>query len=308
MSDSFILAVDGGATKTTITIRSLDGHVLFEKTAGSSNYQTVGEAQARNILRQLLSDASFSTKLERLDAAIFAIAGIDSKADLETVTLLVKQSLQGLPFHIGKLVVENDVQATLLGLVGTIPGALLISGTGSIAFATDGKGKVVRSGGWGYRASDEGSGYWIGRQILTSVFKSEDGRLPQTLLRQLVFQHLNIYSMDELVNWLYQPYYTNALTASISTVLQEAILQEDEQALIIAQQAGEELSLLAKASLSKIQYKEGPFPLYLNGGVLQHTPYILNLLRSILEEAYPEVSIKLCTERPIEYIVKRALL
>lgn len=308
MSNSFILAVDGGATKTTITIRSLDGHVLFEKTAGSSNYQTVGEAQARNILRQLLSDASLSTKLERLDAAVFAIAGIDSKADLETVKLLVKQSLQGLPFHIDTLVVENDVQATLLGLVGTNPGALLISGTGSIAFATDGKGKVVRSGGWGHRASDEGSGYWIGRQILTSIFKSEDGRLPQTLLRQLVFQHLNIYSMDELVNWLYQPHYTNALTASISTVLQEAILQEDEQALIIAQQAGEELSLLAKASLSKIQYKEGPFPLYLNGGVLQHTPYILNHLRSILEEAYPEVSIKLCTERPIEYIVKRALL
>ncbi|RHW32785.1 hypothetical protein D1B33_16600 [Lysinibacillus yapensis] len=308
MEESIILAVDGGATKTTLTVRTSSGKCLFEKTARGSNYQTIGETEAVTVLGQLLCDAYISAKVERIHVAVFAIAGIDTKADLEAVTHIVKQSLKRAPFIIEELLIENDGHSTLLGLVEGKPGALLIAGTGSIAFATDGNGKVVRSGGWGHRASDQGSGYWIGRQILQAVFKSEDGVLPPTLLKQLAFQQLNIYSIDELVAWLYQPHYTNALTASLSPVLNEAIMLGDEQALVIAQQATQELSLLVKSSLSKIEYGVAPFPLYLNGGILQHNSFILERLQELLRNAYPKISFNLCSERPIEYIAKRALL
>ena len=50
---------------------------------------------------------------------------------------------------VGKLIIENDAEATMIGATWGKPGALLISGTGSIAYAHDAKGRIVRSGGWG---------------------------------------------------------------------------------------------------------------------------------------------------------------
>lgn len=306
MKDSIILAVDGGATKTTMSIRSIHGKCFFEKTTTGSNYQTIGVDAANGILRQLLLSAYTSTKFKFIDVAVFAMAGIDTKSDLETVTHMIEQNLQRMPFDIGNLIIENDVHASLIGLVEDQPGALLISGTGSIVFGTDGKSNFVRTGGWGHRASDEGSGYWIGRQILQAIFRAEDGIDSPTVLKKTLLEKLRFRSIDQLITWLYQPDYTNAQTASISTVLQEAISLHDAKAIHIAQSASNELFMLVKATLSKLRYEGGAFTLYLNGGILKHDTYIKSVLEQLVHREYPHITIALCNDYPIEYIVKRA--
>ncbi|WP_036197457.1 N-acetylglucosamine kinase [Ureibacillus sinduriensis] len=306
MKQSIILAVDGGATKTTITLRTIQGECLFEKTTTGSNYQTIGVDAVSVILNDLLHGAYLSTKLKSIDVAVFAMAGIDTKSDLEMVTQIIEQSLQNTPFHIENLVIENDVQATLIGLVQNTPGMLLISGTGSIAFGTDGRNRFFRTGGWGHRASDEGSGYWIGRQILKGIFRAEDGLDSPTVLKKLVLEKLKINSVDQLVNWLYHPEYTNSHMASISSVLQEAISLNDEKAIRIAQSAANELFLLVNATLKKLHYDGEPFTLHLNGGILRHDTYIRNELVQFIHQEYPHIAIALCKHNPIEYIVRRA--
>lgn len=305
MKESIILAVDGGATKTTLTIRSTTGKCLFEKTASSSNYQTIGVNPVIEVLTHLLQEAYFSTQIANIHVAVFAVAGIDTASDLETVTRIIHLSLQNTPFTINKLIIENDVQASLLGLVGHHCGGLVISGTGSIAFATDGSGNVVRAGGWGHRASDEGSGYWIGQQILKALFRAEDGLDEPTVLTKLVFEKLHIHAMDQLMNWLYQPDYTNAQTASLSSVLPKAVSLDDEKALEISQGAARELFLLVKATLTKLRYEGGPFTLYLNGGILKNHPLLLNQLQQFIRYSYPNISFVLCGANPIEAIVER---
>ncbi|QCR30793.1 N-acetylglucosamine kinase [Lysinibacillus sp. SGAir0095] len=306
MKEATILAVDGGATKTTLTIRSTGGEWLFEKTAPGTNYQTIGANAMIEVLSHLLKDAYLATNVETIDVAVFAIAGIDTIPDLETVTHIVNQSLQNTAFRINELIIENDVQATLLGLVGNNSGALLISGTGSIAYATDGKGKIVRAGGWGHRASDEGSGYWIGSQIIKAIFRAEDNLEKSTILKKLVFEKLQIDSIDKLMTWLYQPNYTNALTASISSVLHEAAALGDEKAIYISQWASNELFSLVKAALAKLSYENEAFTLYFNGGILKHHPFILNYLQQLIHKDYPNITYMLCDENPIESIAKRA--
>lgn len=306
MKKSIILAVDGGATKTTLTIQSYLGNCLFEKTTSGSNYQTIGVDAAIEILSRLLHSASLSTNLESIHVGVFAMAGIDTKSDLETVTHIINESLQSTPFHIEELIIENDVEATLIGLVGDRPGALLISGTGSIIFATDGNGKLIRAGGWGHRASDEGSGYWIGRQIIKAIFRAEDEMEKPTILTKLVFEKLQIHSIDQLMTWLYQENYTNAQTASISSVLQEAVLLGDEKAIAIAQSAANELFLLVKAALTKLHYKEEEFTLFLNGGILKYNLYIKNSLQQLIHRTHPNIIIVLCEDNPLVYIVRRA--
>lgn len=307
MTKRYILAVDGGATKTALAIRCENGQSYFEKTSTSSNYQAIGEEKVEKVLSSLLLEAYESTKIKEIEIAVFAIAGIDTKQDLHIVSKIVQKACSNSPFVFNNIIVENDVEATLKGLTKGNSGALIISGTGAVSYATDGA-TTVRTGGWGHRAGDEGSGYWIGQQILRTIFQYEDGRLPKpTLLKELVYKKLNISNVENLMNWLYQPTYTNAQVASVCSVLQEAIHKGDDVAIEIARLAARELANLAITTVRKIRKDfEEPFTIFVNGGVLKNNIVIFNMFKQFCLEELPNVTFELCNQQPIEYIVQRA--
>lgn len=307
MTKPYILAVDGGATKTAVSLRTSDNQVIFETTLSGSNYQAIGEQQVEQVFTELFTQVKgYTTSIAH---AVFAIAGIDTEKDAHIVEALVRKSSTTTSMKLAQLTVENDVKATLLGITNNQQGALLISGTGSICYATDGE-RVVSAGGWGHRAGDEGSGYWIGQQIARAIFRTEDGRVQdKTQLTELVFNKLGIQSIDQLSNWLYAVDYTNARMASLSSVLGEALAQHDAIAQLIAQEAAYELALLGKVALQQLKLTQNaPFPFYLNGGILLHNDYIAEHLMSRLAVDYPQLQFEVCTEKPIEYISKRGLL
>ena len=305
MKSNYILAVDGGATKTTISLRSLSGEIIFETTSSGSNYQTIGELEVQQILTALLLQVAAHTT--QLQVALFAIAGIDTPKDLQIVQRIVATSISDAAIQVEQLLVENDVEATLLGATNGQPGALAISGTGAIALVYNGE-QILRAGGWGHRVGDEGSGYWIGQQIARAIFRTEDGLLAdQTLLTTLVYKKLGITSLDALADWLYADDYTNARMANISSVLAEALAEGDQIAQVIASEAAYELTLIAKAALQKLNYANEPLPFYLNGGVLLNNEVILLELIDRLSNNYPHLQFVVCEEQPIEYIVKRAI-
>src|SRR5690606_14413460 len=124
------------------------------------------------------------------------------------VSRVLKETVNGLPIKIERLLVENDCLSALLGSTQNKAGVLLIAGTGSIVFAHDGNNRIVRSGGWGHRFGDEGSGYWIGKQAIESVLKMQDGRGENTLLAKLVLEKFDFTKIEELYNWAYSDAYS----------------------------------------------------------------------------------------------------
>ena len=306
MTKHLLLAVDGGATKTSLSLRTTTGNVLFEKISTGSNYQAIGETRACEVLTGLLHAAAPYCE-GPIDAAVFAIAGIDTPKDQTVVTAIVEKSVATAGLQIRQLLIENDVEATLLGATAGQPGSLLIAGTGAIAYAFTGT-SIVRCGGWGHRAGDEGSGYWIGQQMLKVIFRHADGRSEQpTQLTALVLQKLGLTSVDELLNWLYAPNYTNAQVAGLGSLLAEAVAAQDIVACHIAQKAAEELVLLASAILHKTGYTSGPYTFYLNGGVLEYNDCITDAFYQQMRSHYPDIEWRMCIDKPIEYIVKRAI-
>lgn len=309
MTEKFILAVDGGATKTTLVIRKKGSKEnLFKKTSTSSNYQAIGKEKVLNVLKELIVEAYESTKIQTIESAVFAIAGIDTKHDYNVVTNIVKEAINSSPIRVKSIIVENDVEATLKGLTKGKPGALIISGTGSISFATDGK-KIVRTGGFGHRAGDEGSGYWIGQQIIRAIFQYEDGRSSRpTILKDLVYKRHHFENVEHLQDWLYQSDYTNAQLASVCSLLPIAISHGDDVAIDIAKQAAQELSNLAITTVRKVFSDDNkPFTLYINGGVFKNNIALLNMFKQFCLDEIPTLTFELCTEQPIDYIIQRAL-
>lgn len=300
-----ILAVDGGATKTTMTLRTEDGRELFSTTSTGSNYQAIGGERVQHLFEVLLLDAKRTVSEGEITVAVFAIAGIDTNEDAKVMQQLIEASIQHAGFTVRNLIIENDVEATLLGLADRRPASLLISGTGAICFSYNGN-EIVRTGGWGHRAGDEGSGYWIGRQIAKAIFQAEDGRAAPTILTDFILEANHLADVPAFMNWLYRADYTNARLASLSSHLQPAAERGDRAAREIAGKAAEELALLATAALRKAECGGNTHPFYVNGGILKNIPAIYDLVTSKVKETFPAVQFKLCDEKPIEYIVKRA--
>lgn len=302
-----IIAIDGGATKTALTVLDQDGTVLFSTASTGSNYQAIGQERVQEVLTTLLSDAAAQLHDWHIDAAVFAIAGVDTNEDIEIVSQVVEQAIAASPLNIATYVVENDVEATLKGLIQHEPGALLISGTGAIAYGYK-DATLIRAGGWGHRVGDEGSGYWLGQQVAQAIFKAYDGRGEPTILTELVLQQQNLTSVEQLANFLYNSSYTNARLASFGSTLQQACDKGDSAALNIAARATDELVSLASVILKRLTIIDEPFSFYLNGGVLKNNACIYKPFVEQLVTLYPNVSVTLCTEQPIYYLQQRAQL
>jgi len=304
----WLLVIDGGATKTACAVIHAETGVMQYSTATKgSNYQAIGIEAATAILQELL--AKVGTFLQKyppsqIAVATFALAGIDSPKDQEIVTFIVQNALSATQLPIDTLIIENDAEATLLGVTAGQAGALLIAGTGAIAYAYDGQ-QIVRAGGWGHRAGDEGSGYWLGQEVVRAIFKMEDGRGESTILKDAVYHSLGIQHVTELAEWLFQPSYTNAQLAKMGSFVAQAVEQKDACAIQISLQAAQELTLLVRAILNKASYQNGPFPLYCNGGAIKHNPLILKTLTDKIALMYPQISITLCQHHPLTYLIER---
>ena len=133
--NQIILAVDGGATKTAMTLRTVDGQIVFSATTTGSNYQAIGRERVQQVFEQLFIQASTVITERIITVAVFAIAGIDTAEDAPIVHEIVEASVKNSPFIVETLIVENDVEATLLGIANGQPTTLLISGTGAICFS-----------------------------------------------------------------------------------------------------------------------------------------------------------------------------
>jgi glucosamine kinase len=88
------------------------------------------------------------------------------------------------PFR--RIIMTTDAHAACIGAHAGRDGGIIIAGTGTIGWAIV-QGKVHRIGGCGLPISDEGSGAWLGNELLRRVLWARDGRVPWTPLLRGAF-------------------------------------------------------------------------------------------------------------------------
>ncbi|NHO33956.1 N-acetylglucosamine kinase [Acetobacter sp. LMG 1636] len=159
------MALDGGGSKTLLIGVLRDATVLVRRVAGGSNPfdQPCWADVIAGIVRPPVPF--------QIRAAAFGMAGHGES----TATTRQQDDLAGslLPVPVR---VRNDVEMACLGAFGGGPGVLLLSGTGSMAWARGADGRNIRVGGWGPLFGDEGSAFWIGREALSLLTQALDGR------------------------------------------------------------------------------------------------------------------------------------
>ncbi len=285
------LGIDGGGTQTTCAVGNRE-RVLATAVARGSNMVRLGEHEARSNLREAITKACDAARVRpaAVEAAVIGIAGASVPPVKDAVAAMIRELVAGEIEVVGDMVIA--MEAAFPGL----PGVVVISGTGSVAFGRNQLGEAGRAGGWGPAISDEGSGHWIGRTAVSRVMRALDAGECTTLLRG-IFDTWRLDSLEQLVqraNASPRPDF-----AQLFPAVESAGTAGDPIAQQILVGAGSELATLASVVIGRLWPEEHAVRVAIGGGVFAHSPLVRSRFRKELRAARPRATVNFKIIQPV---------
>ncbi|WP_211467598.1 BadF/BadG/BcrA/BcrD ATPase family protein [Collimonas silvisoli] len=266
----YLIGVDGGGTGTRVRVAHNDGGhndgaALLAFGRGGPSGLMHGVEQAWSAVLETLNAAFASAGLVRPALEKMAIglglAGVNNKQ--WAADFAAKNP------GFGDAVLETDAFTTLVGAHQGRPGVIIAIGTGSVGEVLTADGKRREVGGWGFPASDEAGGAWLGMRAITHVQQVLDGRAPGSdFARALIHfcertcsTHFDSHR-DSMFAWLASASQTSYAQLAPIVV---ACAERDPAAQQIMTAAGQEVARIA-AALDP----SGQLPIALCGGLAVH--------------------------------------
>jgi glucosamine kinase len=164
-----ILVGESGSTKTAwaVITDTASDPVILHTQGINPNYSD------RHTIESVFRQDIFDPFRNQIHAVHFYGSGIGSEGNNRLMTDLLQPS-----FPSAQIYVYNDLMAAARGLAGQSPGIICILGTGSNACRYDGIGIDDDQHSLGYLLGDEGSGFKLGRQVLSDYLY---GLMPEKL-------------------------------------------------------------------------------------------------------------------------------
>lgn len=320
---AYFLGIDGGGTRTTAWLSDEKRRILARSVAGPSNPLKVGyEVTQRELLlaaRQVFRRAGLrlpqrvphqqargktgkgaktQSLAERrrssspvLEAVCVGLAGSDRPQVRRPLSAWLKHAIPAR-HHL----LTTDAAVALRAAAGDSPGVIVISGTGSIAYARDDRGRVLRAGGWGVPFDDAGSGYDLGHKAISAALRDYDGRGSYTQLTARICKALGLADITEIVAKKLGP---NDVAALMPLVL-EAARRRDVIARRLCEEAGQELAGLAIALLRRMGWLRRVVPVVYAGGVFHASRRVRQSVTRHLRRHAPQARVLLLRHPPVE--------
>lgn len=258
----FIAGIDGGGTHTRIEVRDMENQLLRRGEFGPFNINSIGEQAFHALLREVFAWCGGMADCARL---CVGAAGISNPK----VAQILARELEAAGFT-GKWYLCGDQEIALRGAMDG-PGVVVIAGTGSICFGKNEAGQTARSGGYGHLIDDGGSGYALGRDILSSAVRCLDGRVADSGILQAVCDRLGT-GPEGIVPFVYSPETDKAAIAQFALIALEQAQQGDREALQILRQEAGELARMVAAVQSRLNMPHCRIAL-LGGLITGENPY-----------------------------------
>lgn len=265
------ICIDGGGTKTKFVLYDENGQVIKEKSTGSIHILTQSKQESIRILKEnvMLLDSSKKSLI------IAGLAGYGNQEDLrKQIEDICQEAFEGYTY-----LLYNDVQIALAGALANQDGIVVIAGTGSIAYSCL-NGQTKRCGGWGYQLGDEGSAYWMGKELMKIYCQQVDGRLEKTKLYDKVKESLLLENDYDIISYRHHLQNERKDIALLAKINYELALENDPYAIQIYKNAASYLGQLIK--VLALDFHQA-VPVSYIGGVFQAGEYILKPLKETLQ-------------------------
>jgi len=202
-----ILIADSGSTTTYWTLLEENKVKLEINTQGLNPYFTSPELMKEIISKDLVPTLTCDTV-----TSIFIYgAGCSTAKNNSLVRLQVQGFLRNAEIN-----VYHDILGAARALFGDHEGIACILGTGCNSCFYDGKEVYSRIPSLGYLFGDEGAGSNIGKKLIGRYLK---GELPEEI--RMAFDERYHYSLEDILNSLYNKPFPNRFLASFSLFLLE---------------------------------------------------------------------------------------
>jgi glucosamine kinase len=266
------VGVDAGGTATQAAL-SKDGAFARESRGPGANATTLGIDDAADVIIKTIRDVLHH---EHPDAIYVGAAGAGRTRIAQGL-----RELTAIAFPHARIAVADDTAIALRAAIPSGDGAVLIAGTGSVAYAEHGS-RAQRVGGLGYLAGDEGSAFWIGMQAVKLYGRVLDGRAARDETTDLVARALDAVDRASYLDALYEAPLHPASIAALAPSIIAFAGKGNRASTKIVQQAAQELGDLVKAALKAVEIVDASPQLALAGGLFAENSLLSFLLETRL--------------------------
>jgi N-acetylglucosamine kinase-like BadF-type ATPase len=267
-----VLAVDGGNSKTDVALVAADGTLLATARGPgvpgtlllAETIGVLGDTARAAVARAGLPPVGPRGRIARHLSACVA------NADLPEEEQRLSEALQAQRWT-DAVHVANDTFAVLrAGLDGPAPhwGVAVTCGWGINCVGVAPDGRTTRFLALGDFTGDWGGGAGLGREVLWWAIRAEDGRGPQTALREVVPAYLGAASMYDVAVGLHTGKIGWDAPVRLVPVLFQVAEGGDAVAVDLVRRLAGEVCVMALTAIRRLGLSDQPVPVVLGGGVL----------------------------------------
>ncbi|HUR17170.1 MAG TPA: BadF/BadG/BcrA/BcrD ATPase family protein [Candidatus Limnocylindrales bacterium] len=263
-----VLAVDGGNSKTDVTLVERDGTVLSCVRGPTISHQVIGANAGAVRLRELVDKAHRAAGREPHPAemGVYCLAGADFHSDTRLLRRAFDKHALATTYE-----VLNDCFAALRAGAPKGWGVVLICGQGINAAAVGPDGRSARFAGIGDLSGDWGGGGGLGAGALAAAIRARDGRAPRTALETAVASHFGKRTPEQVMLAMYEGRLDSARRRELAPAVFAAAEDGDEVARALLDRLADELAGMAVALARRLRMTRLETDIVLAGGVFTAT-------------------------------------
>lgn len=291
-----VLAIDGGNSKTDVAIVAADGRLLGSARGPGAPPPQIGMDNALTILGDLVTAAARDAGLLGADER----AGADGPVALHTCACMAGADLPQEEQEIAATFaaqgwshstqVLNDTFAVLRAGASRPWGVGVVCGAGINCAGIGPDGRTARFLALGRFTGDWGGGIFLGQEIMCCAIRAEDGRGPQTALRGAVAAHFGEASVHDVAVALHLGRIGHDDLLTLTPVLFKAADAGDAVAAGLIDRQAEEVFLMARSALTRLDLMQTDAEVVLGGGILAaRHPLLAGGIEARLKREAPSV-------------------
>jgi len=262
----------------------------IEITEASANLSSVGHQGADAVLRRIAASVGGG-----IEAVCAGAAGADTPASRAVLAALLTEHFPG-----ARIDVVHDTRI-VLAAAGLEVGAVVVAGTGSVAWGRNHEGREARSGGYGYLLGDEGGGYSVVRDAVREALREYYAGLePGTLVRALMAATASVDALQLMDSFYAKPEPDH--WAGLAPLVLDLAAEGDPAALRIQAEAAHSLATLARQVMGELGLD---LPLVMAGALLVNQSQLAGAVARKVSLEDPS-SIRILAQPPVHGAVELA--
>lgn len=304
MEQQYLLALEGGGTRSQAALMDFSGRVLESAEGGDVNTNFTSYDQALKNIRAVVEHVLSKAGVNGRAVTLFVSALVGPKFGEETFGSLCPNA-RFVYYR------ERDVIFARAGIYRP-HGVGLVAATGATAFGVRADdGRETFAGGWGALLGDEGSAYAMGLLGLRAAARAFEGRLGcPTRLVEALCQHLQLDPAQfrrDLVHLAYHKPLSRAEIAGLAGLVTRLADEGDSAASKICEKVARDLAGLGLHAARQLFDPAETFDVVAAGGLVNAGERVLGPLREGLANAFPNAVLTIGSQPPAAALGRLAI-